>query len=125
MPRVEVAPSPRSDKKYRATLPNGTTVDFGQADASDYTVHKDPHRMLLYLRRHGGVSAAEYARAREWPASRVHRHFHTRSKSSKEHWTDPTTPGFWARWLLWSEPSLARAARRVQEVIGVAVRLST
>ena len=53
---VEALP-PGHAKKMRATVVDGgtrRTVLFGQQGASDYTLHKDPHRMAAYLLRHGG-----------------------------------------------------------------------
>ena len=89
-----VAPSPRKGKKWRATLDDGAVVDFGARGYEDYTMHRDAARKEAYLRRH----------------------------RAREDWTDPRTAGFWSRWLLWGEPSLVRAARRVP---GVAVTLRT
>lgn len=88
--RAVVTPSPRAGKKWRATLSDGTHVDFGALGYEDFTTHRDPKRQERYLRSHGG--------------------------GGRENWTDPHTPAFWSRWLLWSEPSLAKAARRVPGV---------
>ena len=113
--RVVLTPSLREDKKWRATfVETGKTVDFGQRGASDFTIHKDPHRMVYYLLRHGGVTKDEYAEAKTWTPARVLRHFRTRRRSTKEDWTDPHTPGFWSRWLLWSEPLWNEALRRTE-----------
>jgi len=73
--------STRKDKKFMISyvLDGRTkTVHFGAAGMSDYTKHKDPSRKDDYIRRH----------------------------SSREDWSDPTTAGFWSRWLLWNLPSL-------------------
>lgn len=120
---IRISPSPLRDKKWRATLPTGKNVDFGQEGADDYTTHKDPHRMLNYLRRHGGVSLQEYEKLKQLSPSRLHSLLLRRSKSSKEKWSDPSTPGFWSRWLLWSEPSLSGAAKRVQSITGKKVSI--
>ena len=47
----------RPDKKFCATVGN-KKVFFGQAGASDYTIHKTPTRMLDYVRRHGESTTA-------------------------------------------------------------------
>jgi hypothetical protein len=52
--RVTLKKSPIRDKKYRVTFPNGDHVDFGGKGYTDYTIHKDPMRMRLYVLRHGG-----------------------------------------------------------------------
>jgi hypothetical protein len=53
-------------------------VSFGAHGYEDYTQHKDPKRMELYLSRHRG----------------------------REDWTNPLTPGALSRWLLWNKPTL-------------------
>ena len=119
---VTLTPSPKAGNKWRVTFASGKAVDFGQHGASDYTIHKNPRRMLLYLKRHGGVSADKYARAKEWSDERIARYAATRRTSTKEDWKDPHTPGFWSRWLLWSEPTMARAMARARAESGLAIR---
>lgn len=120
MPRARVARSPSPAHKWRATLDDGTHVDFGHPDYADYTTHRDPHRMARYLRRHGGLGAAEYATTKTMSPAAVRRAMRAKRRSSKEDWASPRTRGFWSRWLLWSEPTLSAAAARVP---GVRVRL--
>jgi hypothetical protein len=82
-------------KKYQVTFPGGApTVKFGARGYSDYTVHKDPARMQRYLTRH----------------------------RSRENWSDPKTPGFWSRWLLWSVPTLSGAKSLIKKKFGLTVR---
>lgn len=52
--RVKIIRSPNPKKKFRATLEDGRTVDFGASGYSDYTKHKNPSRMRSYVLRHGG-----------------------------------------------------------------------
>ena len=75
--------STNPDKKWVVTVQGDKrkTIHFGQKGASDYTMHKDPKRMQLYLARH----------------------------KARENWDDPFTAGFWSRWILWSEPTLSGA----------------
>lgn len=89
---VTLKKSPRPEKKWRATFETGQTVDFGLRGFSDYTLHKDRDRMLRYLVRH----------------------------RRRENWTPSGryTPGFWSRWLLWSEPNFKAAVRRTQKALG-------
>ena len=44
----------KSDKqsKKTAVITNKKTIYFGQAGASDYTIHKDAKRKELYLKMH-------------------------------------------------------------------------
>ena len=116
--KIYVRPEPRgSTRKFRAVLPNGKIVRFGLRGFSDYTLHKDPERMKRYVTRHGGVlprgvkpTTTDMLRVR---------------KSSKENWSRQgvDTPGFWSRWLLWSSPSLNKAALYTSRVAGVPVVL--
>ena len=84
--------SPRQGKKWRVTLPNGRHVDFGAEGYEDFTMHKDPARMQKYITRH----------------------------QKRENWTESgvNTPGFWSRWILWSEPTLNGAIRKTEGVLG-------
>jgi len=84
--------SPSVAKKYRVILPDGRKVDFGAKGYSDYTLHKDKARMKRYLVRH----------------------------QKRENWTKSgvATAGFWARWILWSEPNLRAAIRKTQRIVG-------
>lgn len=90
-----VTASPLLGKKLRAHLPDGSHVDFGAEGYSDYTEHRDKERMKLYLARH----------------------------EKNENWTKSgvRTAGFWARWMLWSEPTLRAAAIRTSRVLGARV----
>ena len=78
--------------KFTAFFQDGSRVHFGRKGYSDYTIHKDPDRMKRYLTRH--------AKRENWGRSGA------------------KTAGFWSRWLLWSEPSLQSARRRVEKVLG-------
>ena len=87
--------SPLSAKKYRIVLENGRHVDFGAKGYQDFTQHKDPNRMRLYLIRH----------------------------KSRENWTRSgiSTAGFWSRWLLWSKPSMTQAIKFMNKKFGLHV----
>jgi hypothetical protein len=82
-------------KKYTATFPDGKTVSFGAAGYEDYTTHHDKARMQMYLNRH----------------------------RTTENWKDPHTPGFWARWLLWSKPTLKEAVRETEKHLNYKIAL--
>jgi len=81
--------SPLKTKKWMITTPEGKKIHFGQAGASDYTINKDPTRKEAYLARH---------KAREdWSKSGI------------------KTPGFWSRYLLWSETTLSEAIKKTND----------
>ena len=89
MVKVKLFTSPLKEKKYRAVFyrdQEGKEVefrhtDFGQKSASDFTVHKDPKRKGLYLKRH----------------------------RARENWNDPYSAGSLAKHVLWSLPNLRDA----------------
>jgi hypothetical protein len=79
---VSLGKSTKSEKKMMAVFRNTSTgrtktTHFGQAGASDYTIHKDRERMLRYDNRH----------------------------RARENWNDPTTAGALSKWILWNKPS--------------------
>jgi hypothetical protein len=89
--------SSRPGKKYMVRVgTDGPVVHFGQHGAPDFTTHHDVARQTDYLRRH-----------------RAH-----------EDWTRTgvNTPGFWARWLLWSRPSKREAVKYIERKMHARVR---
>jgi len=68
------------------------TVKFGSRPYEDYTQHHDKDRMKRYVDRH----------------------------EKREDWTrsGKYSPGFWSRWLLWSEPSFTDALKLTERKIG-------
>ena len=106
--------SPKSDKKFRVITPEGKTVDFGARGYSDYTLHKNPFRMRLYVGRHGGKISQQLKN--ETNKLKVHKKMMKVTSSSKENWSIKgiNTPGFWSRWLLWSEPNLNKAKKNIE-----------
>ena len=91
--KVKLIKSPKLLKKWRVLFENGSHVDFGASGYSDFTIHKDPERMKLYIDRH----------------------------HSNEIWdiTGIKTAGFWSRWLLWSKPSLPEAKKLLYKKFGI------
>lgn len=72
--------------KYKVVLLNTDTnrkktVKFGAAGYEDYTEHKDKERKERYIERH----------------------------KKNENWNDPSSAGFWSRWLLWNLPTKSQS----------------
>ena len=128
MHRAILRPSPRAAKKWRVDLPDhGLHVDFGQKGASDFTRHKDAARMLRYIFRHGATpekpevwlqkhtaDARLDPRKKEFDQELYERVILAAldiTKSTREDWSDVTTPGFWSRWVTWSHPDVDEAKR--------------
>ena len=93
---IQLSKSTRDKKKYMVKVEN-KIIHFGQAGASDYTEHKDPERKQRYLSRH---------RNREnWAKSGIN------------------TAGFWSRWLLWSEPTIAASIKKIEKKFNVKINI--
>lgn len=118
--KVLLKKNPTPVKKWRVTLEDGTKVDFGQRGYSDYTIHKNPMRMRSYVRRHGGRIPSSVERLED-PAL-VQKAMLSVRRSSREDWSDPRTPGFWSRWLLWSQPTIDDAKRTIKELFGYTIK---
>ena len=72
--------SDKPNKKYFIITNNNNKVYFGQAGASDFTIHKDEARKQRYINRH----------------------------KNNEVWSKfgIDTAGFWSRWILWHLPTI-------------------
>ena len=86
--QITIQKSSRAGKKYMAKV-GDKTVHFGATGYEDYTTHKDEKRKAAYLARH----------------------------RTKEDWTlsGVDTAGFWARHLLWNEPSLTASVADINK----------
>jgi hypothetical protein len=74
--------SDKPEKKYYIITKDNKRVYFGQASASDFTIHKDPERKQRYINRH------EKNESKFWDKSGI------------------DTASFWARFLLWNKPTI-------------------
>lgn len=90
--------SNRNNKKWMVDVPTEKgrkkRVHFGAKGYEDYTIHKDASRKANYLSRHKGMNE-------NWQKSGL------------------TTPGFWARWLLWGEPTLSASIKNIEKKFNV------
>ncbi len=87
---VKLKPSTRKNKKWSIELLNhkNSTIHFGAANYSDYTIHGNARRRDGYLARH--------AKREDWTIDGV------------------ATAGFWSRWLLWNKTSLEAAKASIE-----------
>lgn len=118
--RVKLIKSPKGDKKFRAVLIDiNRHVDFGGKGYSDFTLHKEPERMRLYVQRHGGLVTKKMRSIRK-PRDIIDSLIKV-TTSDKERWTKKgiDTAGFWSRWLLWSYPSLEKAKTFMSKKFGI------
>ena len=96
---IVIKRSTRPEKKYRAIIDDKKTIHFGQAGASDYTIHKDNERKENYIKRH--------------------------QKREKSGIDGIETAGFYSRWLTWNLPSLKESARDIERKFNVNVKIDT
>jgi len=90
----------RSDKKQKkyyveitGTGKRNKKVYFGASGYSDFTIHKDPERKNRYINRH----------------------------EKRENWNDPSTSGFWSRWILWNKPTISASIFDTQKMFGIKI----
>jgi hypothetical protein len=83
---ITIKPSTRKGKKYMVILSNGKTIHFGAKGYEDYTTHQDPKRKERYIARHKHMG-----------------------------FDDPNTPRFWSRYLLWEDPSMDTALKKIEK----------
>jgi len=96
MPIYFLGHSKHTNKKYYVRqLDSNSTIHFGDSRYQDYTQHKDETRKQSYLNRH----------------------------YKNERWNDPTTAGFWSRWLLWNKKSIKSSIKDIQDRFGIKVRI--
>ena len=87
---IIITRSTNKNKKYTAIVEDGDktkTIHFGQAGASDYTIHKDATRKERYLKRH----------------------------RKNENWDDPNTAGYFSKNLLWNKPSIQESFKDMKK----------
>lgn len=82
--------SDKPKKKFFIITSTGKKVYFGASGYEDYTMHKDPKRKELYIKRHSKMGE-------NWGKSGI------------------DTSGFYARWLLWEEPTVELAYKKLRE----------
>ena len=73
----------RKDKKLEAVIDGKKTVPFGQKNASDFTLNKDPERKARYINRH----------------------------EKREDWTKTciNTAGFYSKHVLWNKDTIQKS----------------
>ena len=85
--------SDKPTKKYYIVTNENKKVYFGQAGASDFTIHKDEARKQRYKNRH----------------------------KNNEIWTKSgiNTSGFWSRWSLWENPTIKESYENIKRKFNI------
>jgi hypothetical protein len=81
-------PANNGKHKYYIITKSEKKIYFGQAGASDFTLHKDETRKQRYIKRH---------KNEDWSKSGI------------------DTAGFWSRWLLWNKPSIKESYEDIKK----------
>jgi hypothetical protein len=84
-------PYPATDgrHKYYIITDTGKKLYFGASGYSDYTIHKDEERKQRYINRH--------KKNEDWTKSGIN------------------TAGWFSRWLLWEEPNIRDAYKKIKD----------
>lgn len=85
------------NKKYSIIIntTNGPRrINFGDDRYEDFTQHKDPERKKRYILRH----------------------------EKNEDWNDPTTAGFFAKWVLWNKPTIEESIKDIKKRFNINIR---
>lgn len=90
---VYLRKSKNPKKKLEAILENGKIVRFGAIGYSDYTLHKDRHRMENYINRH----------------------------KVNEDWNNLNKAGTWARYVLWNKPTLSSSIKDMERRFNIKI----
>ena len=83
--QIIISPSDKPTKKFEARIDGRKSIHFGAKNYEDYTIHKDPERKERYIDRH----------------------------SKNEDWNNPSTAGFYSRWLLWNKSKITESIRDI------------
>ena len=123
--KAQLSKSKNKLKKFRITFEDGAYLDFGGKGYSDYTIHKTPARMRLYIRRHGGVIDDKTLNLQR--DTEIHKAMLTVDTSKTENWSADgfSTAGFWSRWLLWSHPTLSESIKFMKRKFGIDIQFET
>ena len=92
MEQATLTDSTREGKRYMVKL-RGKTIHFGSSEHDSYPFHKDKERRARYIQRH----------------------------QKREDWTRSgmTTPGFWAKHVLWGEPTIRESLQAIRRTFKV------
>jgi hypothetical protein len=104
---VVFQPSPSVTHKYRVTLPNHRSIDFGNKGVSTYSEHGNPRLMRAHLLRKGAIIPKKVRLATD--PYEIHRGMLMVDESTKEDWDDYFRAEYWERWILWSYPNINHA----------------
>ena len=125
---VDLKPANDGVKKWKVTIEKDDdttcTVKFGQAGASDFTMHKNVVRMYKYVRRHHALGLPKLKSNESYTKKELEELMYKMDSvgsSRREKWgiDGVCTAGFWSRWLTWSRPNIEDAKVLISEKFGI------
>lgn len=96
----------RPKKSSEPKVKYGKLIYFGQAGYRDYIIMSEDKKL--------GKIDDNVDKVKE---IYINRH------SKSEHWDDPSTAGFWSRWISWNKPTLNECIADIREQFDIEVRL--
>jgi len=108
---VIIQKSTNKNKKFMANV-NGKLIHFGAAGYEDYLQHNNEKRRERYIKRHQPSTT-----------SRVDIGNKSCRHEKRENWNDPTTAGFWSRWLLWNKETIDESMRDINKRFNLNVKM--
>lgn len=102
MTEFYLEPSDKKTKKWMISYINPEsgrvkTINFGAKGMTDFILSKgDKKRKERYIKRHSGMG---------------------------EDWNDPSTAGFWSRWILWNKPTLKGSIKDTEKQFDIKIHL--
>lgn len=95
-----ITSSPVIHCKYRVTLANKQSIDFGTPGIPDFTEHRNSELMREHLLRKGAIIPKKVLL--ETNPLEIQRGMLYVCESNDEDWDNIYTEEYWERWLLWS-----------------------
>lgn len=83
------------NKKFDVFQDEKKITSFGAIEYEDYTMHNDEKRKANYIKRH----------------------------KSNEDWSDPTSSGFWSRWILWNKKTISASITDTEKRFKIKISL--
>jgi hypothetical protein len=102
MIKVIIKPSTVKNKRYDAFINNSQNiykVSFGSSDHENYTMHKDPKRKELYIKRH------EKLENKYWNINGI------------------LQPSFWSFFLTWNKETLEESIKDIEQRFNIKIKL--
>lgn len=93
-----LSPATQKNKRYQIKTPDNKIISFGAEGGSTFIDHKNLDKKNAWIARH--------------------------KAGNPEAWSNKNSPLFWARVLLWNQPTLSASIKDVKQRYNIKVRVS-